>query len=196
MTSKKLSILIKISVLSAMGIVLSLFEIQIPIFPNFLKLDLSDIPALLGSFALGPFAGVGIELIKNAIHIPLKGASTLGIGELANFIVGSTLVFTAGNLYKHNKSRKNALISIIAGVLAMSIVGSITNYYIFLPLYESALGFKITDIVASGHSVNSLVKDLNSFIAYCILPFNLLKGFAVGIITFISYKKLSPVLHK
>ncbi len=196
MKNKKLSVIIKISILSAMAFILYLFEFPLPIFPGFLKIDISDLPAMLGGFALGPIAGIIIQLLKNVLHILIRGSSTAGIGELANFIVGAAMVAASAALYKNNKSKKNAAISLTAGVLVMTLVASVANYYVFLPLYESALHFPIEAMVSEGAKVSGLVKDFNSFVVYSILPFNLLKGLIVAVITFLSYKKLSPILHK
>lgn len=196
MKREKLSILIKVSVLSAMAFILMFLEFPLPIFPSFLKLDFSDIPALLGAFAMGPIAGILIEFVKNLLYIIIKGTQTGFIGELANFVVGAALVGTAGSLYRHSKTRKGALISVAAGVLVMSVVASVTNYFVFLPLYETVLHFPIAEMVEEGAKIFKGITDFNSFVAYSILPFNLFKGTLIAIITFLSYKRLSPILHK
>lgn len=196
MEKRTLSTLIKVSVLSAMAFILMYLDFPLPIFPSFLKLDFSDIPALLGAFAMGPVAGIAIELIKNLLIIVIKGSQTALIGELANFIVGAALVGTAGLLYKRSKTRKNALISMAAGVIAMAVVASVANYYVFLPLYETALNFPISAMVEAGAKIYKGITDFNTFVAFSILPFNLFKGVLVAIITFLAYKKLSPILHK
>lgn len=196
MTNKKLSTLVKISILSAMGLILMfILEFPLPVFPDFLKFDFSEVPVLLGTFALGPVAGVIIEFIKNLIHMFLK-PSTMGIGELANFIVGSSMVVAAGLLYKRGKTRKSALLGLGAGILVMTVVAAVTNYFVLLPLYESVLGFKISMIVDMSSKVNPSIKDINTLIIYSIVPFNLLKGAIVSLITFLMYKKVSPILHK
>lgn len=190
MNNKKLSKLVKISVLSAIAFILFFVQFPIPIlFPGFLKIDLSDIPALLGSFALGPIAGVVIELVKNLLNLVFEGSDSGGVGELANFIVGSAFVFTAGALYRIKKSRKDAFISIIAGILVMTLIASLANYYVLIPMYMKVM-------TANGVDASKLIPDLSKYVAYTIMPFNLIKGSIVGIITFISYKKLSPILHK
>lgn len=171
--------LIKVSVLSAMAFVLMYLDFPLPIFPAFLKIDFSDIPALLGTFAMGPVAGIIIELIKNLLIILLKGTQTGFVGEFANFIVGAALVGTAGIIYSRSKTRKGALISIISGILAMSALASIANYFILLPLYG------ITEVA-----------ERSSLVVYSILPFNIFKGVLAGAITFLAYKKLSPILHR
>lgn len=195
MKNKKLSISIKISILAAMGFILFLLEIPLPIFPSFLKIDFSDVPALLGAFSMGPLAGLVIELIKNLLHMMLKGDSA-GIGELANFMVGSGFVVTAGIVYKRGKSLKYALIGLIAGIVAMGVVASIGNYFIFLPLYEKVLSFPITAVVGMASKVNPSITNLNTLVIYCILPFNILKGLIISLVVFLIYKRVSPILHK
>jgi riboflavin transporter len=193
--NKNLSKLIKISLLSAMALILMFFEFPVPLFPEFLKIDLSDIPALLGAFALGPIAGVAIELIKNVLHL-IIGTKTAGVGELANFIVGAAFVFASGLIYQKQKSRKTALVGLGVGTLVMAVVASVFNYYVLLPLYETVLHFPVSAVVAMTSKVNGAVIDVKTLIVYSILPFNLIKGVVVSIIAIIMYKKVSPILHK
>lgn len=196
MKDSRLNKLVKISVLSAIAFILMvLIEVPLPIFPEFLKLDISDLPAVFGAFALGPVAGVAIELVKNILHAILK-QGTAGIGELANFIVGSAYVYVAGVIYFKEKSRKRALVGLIFGVIAMALVAAAGNYFIFLPLYEKVLGFPISAAIAAAAKVNPSVTDLPTLIALSIVPFNLLKGVIVSLAAFLSYKRLSPILHK
>ena len=112
MRDEKLVKLIKISLLSVMAFLLMYIELPIPIFPEFLKIDISDLPALLGAFALGPIAGVIIELFKNILHGMLAG-KTAFVGELANFLVGSCLVLVSGYIYKARKSKGGAIVALL-----------------------------------------------------------------------------------
>lgn len=140
MQNKILNKMIKISLLAVIAFLLMLIEIALPIFPSFLKIDLSDLPVLIGSFVLGPIAGVTIELIKNIIHLLMLG-STGGIGELANFVVGGTFAAVAGFIYSKNKTNVGAIIGLVVGVLAMTLVApfnllkgvilSIVNFLVF-----------------------------------------------------------------
>ncbi len=195
MRDEKLVKLIKISLLSVMAFLLMYIELPIPIFPEFLKFDISDLPALLGAFALGPIAGVVIELFKNILHGMLAG-KTAFVGELANFLVGSSLVLVAGYVYKVRKSKGGAIVALLIGVVCMSIFAGILNYFVVLPLYESVLGFPISAVVEMGTKVNNKVVDLNSFIIWSIIPFNFIKGILVSSITLALYKSVSPILHK
>lgn len=193
MKSQKINYIVKISILSALAFVLMLVEFALPIFPSFLKVDVSDIPALLGGFALGPIAGFLIELIKNMLHFPMT--TTLGIGEFANFIVGTSFVVTSASLYRASKTRKNAFVSLIAGALVMTVMAVVANYYIFLPLYARFL-FPVTAMVGAAAQVNKSIKDIYTLVVYGIMPFNIFKGVLVGTLTFLMYKKVSPILHK
>ncbi|MGY0374396.1 ECF transporter S component [Clostridium sp. JNZ J1-5] len=196
MKNRKLNTMIKISLLSVMAFILMFFEVSVPLFPEFLKIDISDLPALLGAFALGPVEGVGIELFKNILKLIFKGTQTGFVGEFANFIVGAILVGTAGSIYKIKKSKKTAILGLLAGSIAMSIVASVLNYTIFLPLYAKAFKAPIEAFVAMGAKVNPSIKNVKDLVMWSILPFNLLKGIVVSVITVPIYKSVSPILHK
>ncbi len=195
MQDKKLNKLVKVSILGAIAFLIMFIEVPIPIFPEFLKLDVSDIPALVGGFALGPVSGIMVELIKNILHGIFKGGTAF-VGEAANFFVGSVLVVIASLVYRRNKNKKNAILGLILGTIVMSGVAGILNYYVLLPLYETLLHFPIKAVVALGNKVNPKVTDLNSFIIWAIIPFNILKGVIVSAITVSIYKSVSVVINK
>lgn len=193
MEYSKTRVIVTVGLLSAIAFVLMYLEFQVPLFPSFLKFDFSDIPPLLASFALGPIYGIFVEIVKNVIHLPVS--QTGGIGEIANFIVGSIFVYTVGTIYKKNKSKKVALIAMLVGTIAMAFAGSILNYYVFLPLYQKIMGWPLSAIIGMGKAANSHIVDLKTLISYGIFPFNILKGLVLSLITFLIYKKLSPMLH-
>ena len=195
MRDEKLVRLIKISLLSVMAFLLMYIELPVPIFPEFLKFDISDLPALLGAFALGPIAGVIIELFKNILHGMLAG-KTAFVGELANFLVGSSLILVSGYIYKVRKSKGGAIVALLIGVVCMSVFAGILNYFLILPLYESVLGFPVAAVVGMGTKINNKIVDLNSFIIWSIIPFNFIKGILVSSVTLALYKSVSPILHK
>jgi len=195
MRDEKLVRLIKISLLSVMAFLLMYIELPVPIFPEFLKIDISDLPALLGAFALGPIAGVVIELFKNLLH-GLLATKTAFVGELANFLVGSVLVFISGYIYKAKKSKSGAIIGLLTGVVCMSVFAAVLNYFVILPLYQSVLGFKIVDVIGMGSVINPNIKNLTSFVIWMIIPFNLFKGVIISAMTLALYKSVSPILHK
>lgn len=195
MKNNKLNTSIKISLLGCIAFLLMYIEIPLPIFPSFLRIDIGDLPALIGAFAFGPMAGVVVEFIKNVLYAIFKGNTAL-IGETANFIIGAILVYSAGIMYKFNKTRKGAFIGLLVGGLAMTVAGALLNYFVFLPLYEKVLGFKISAVVGMGAAINPNIKNLNTFIVWVIVPYNLIKAIVVSVVSLAVYKSVSPVLHR
>ncbi|WP_055669420.1 ECF transporter S component [Desnuesiella massiliensis] len=187
---------IKLALLAAMAFLLMLFEIQVPIFPSFLKIDLSDLPALIGAFAFGPVEGIIIEFFKNLLFVVFKGTQTALVGEIANFFIGGLLVSTSALIYNINKTRKNAIIGLISGTIVMSLVAGLLNYFVLVPVYAKAFGAPVSAIVGMGSKINSNIKDLSSLVILSIVPFNILKGFVVSIVTLGIYKSVSPIIHK
>lgn len=192
----------KVGVLAALASAIMFIETPLPFMPPFLKLDLSEIIVLLGAFSMGPLAGVIIELVKNMVHVPFT--MTGGVGELANFVVGCALVVPAAWLYKQNKSIRTAIRGLIIGSLSLVIVATLVNYFVMIPLYVEifAKQFNITadqsmqSIIQSGADKNRGIVDLKTLILYGIIPFNLFKAIVVSLLTFFTYKRVSPILHK
>jgi riboflavin transporter len=196
MTKKtSLNSLIKISLLGAIAFILMLLEFPIPGFPPFLKLDFSDLPALIGGFALGPVAGVTVELIKNVLNLIMHGTTTGGIGELANLLVGGVFVYVASLIYHKNKTKKSAVVGLIAGTIAMTVVAGVFNYYVLIPLYAKLFG-GLENVIGAAAAANKAITSLGTLIVIGITPFNILKGVVVSTITLAIYKKVSPLIHK
>jgi riboflavin transporter FmnP len=167
------------------------FEVPLPMMPSFLKLDASELPAIIGAFVLGPMAGVGIEFIKNLLHA--ANTQTMGIGEIANFLVGVAFILPAGYLYQKDKSQGGAILSLIMGTFSMMLAASLLNYFILLPLYQAMLHFPLEQIITLGTVANPQIVDLKSFITMAIAPFNLIKGIVISVFTLLIYKKISPI---
>ena len=190
MEKTKTQTIVKVGFLSATAFILMYLEFQVPLFPGFLKLDFSDVPALVASFAIGPLYGVMVELIKNILHATVTQSGA--IGEIANFTVGSIFVYAAGVIHQFNKTRKTALISMAIATVVMAVTASLLNYYVFLPLYQRVMGWPMDAIINMGKAANKNIVDVKTLISYGIFPFNILKGIVVSVITFLVYKKLSP----
>ena len=184
----------KISILAVISMVLMIFDISTWFAPPFLKIDLGDLPALIGAFAMGPMAGILIQLVKNILHLLVEGSMTGGVGELSNFLVGSIFAYSAGFIYHRDKTFKTALIGLLIGVLAMTFFASLSNYYVVFPLYAKLM--PLDQIIEMTAAVNSRVVDYKSLILYAIVPFNLLKGSIVSAATILIYKRISPILKK
>lgn len=186
--------IVKIGMLSAVAFLLMLIQFPIPtLFPFFLELDISELPALLGGFALGPIAGSIIVLLKNLLLLAVRGSKTSYVGELSNFIVGAAFVVPASILYINNKSKRGAIYSLIAGILGMTIVACISNYYLIIPLFSKTLGFE--SVMEMAARSNKAIVDMKTYILYAVVPFNILKSMVVSIFTLLIYKRLSPLLR-
>lgn len=188
---KSTNSMVKISILSVIAYVIMLVEIPVFFFPGFLQIDFSDLPALIGGLALGPAAGVMVEIIKNLLHFITKN-QTGGVGELANFIVGSALILPASIMYMKNKTKKSAMTGMVIGIVAMGIFGALANYFILLPFYAKMM--PIEEIIAWSAAANGAIVDMKTLILYAVVPFNILKGIMVTILTGILYKRISPIL--
>ena len=182
------------AILSAMAVLLMYLEVPLPFMPVFLKFDFSELPVLIGAFALGPVWGVVIELLKNLIHLPVT--QTMGIGELSNFISGVIYVGTAGLIYRKFRTKKGAAISMVISTLVLAAVSIPVNAFITLPLYGTAMGFPMEAIIETSAKANPLVKDKISLLLAVFVPFNLFKGTVVGLITFFVYKPISKLINK
>jgi len=189
-TTRKIAVT---GIFTAMAVVLMYLEFSVPFMPPFLKFDFSELPVLVGSFALGPLYGIVIELLKNLIHLPVTNTS--GIGEMSNFITGSIYVFTAGKIYEKHRTRKGAIISMLIATIMLGIIAVPFNYFITLPLYGTVLNFSTEAIVGMSAAVNPMITDKTSLVLWAFLPFNILKGLIIGFITFWVYKPISKLIN-
>ena len=180
----------RIAILGALSAIL--FMIEIPVIA-FYKLDVSTLPALLGAFSMGPMAGLAILLIKNIFG--LLHSTSMYVGELADFIMGAAYILPAALIYRYKKSRKNALIGMIAGTVTMIIVAVLVNWKIMIPFYMTAYGMPMEKVVAMAQSAMPFVDTEWELLMYVTAPFNLLKGIVLSALTFLLYKRLSPLLH-
>ena len=183
-----------IAVLSAISVVLMMFSFPLWFAPNFYKIDLSEVPILIGAFTLGPVAGIVIEFIKILLNLLLKGTETAFIGEIANFILGCTLVVPCALIYHRSKSMKSAVLGMVVGTISFVVVGSLLNAYVLLPTYAKVYGMPIESLVKMGTAVNPNITSLNTFILLAVAPFNLLKGIIASVITGMLYKGVSPII--
>ena len=178
------------ALLSAMAYVLAFVEFPVPLSPSFARMDLSDLPALIGAFAFGPISGLLIELVKNTLQ--LLTTSTGGIGEIANFLMGASYVVVAGVIYKHHKTKKTALLACIAASFVMGAAAALGNYFILLPLFETFM--PLDQLIASFAEFLPFIHTKQDVVLFNALPFNLLKGLVIGGVTMLIYKKLTLVL--
>ncbi len=193
--NSSLKYIVKIGVLSAVAVILMLFDMPLWFAPSFYKIDFSELPILLGGFALGPLAAVLMELIKNLLNLLINGTTTAFVGEFANFVTGCAFVLPAALIYKHKKSHKTAILGLAVGTVGLVIVGALINYFVLIPAFSSLYGLPIDQIVAMGTAVNAAITDLKSLIVFAVVPFNLIKALVCSLLSLLLYKRLSKILH-
>lgn len=190
----KTRFVVQVGMLAAVAVILMLFSVPLPFAPSFYEIDLSEVPVLIGAFAMGPLAGAVIELVKILLNLVMNGTKTAGVGEFANFVIGCAFVLPAAWSYKRNKTKKNAVIGMIAGTAVMATIGGFINAYVLLPAYAAAFGMPIDALVGMGSAVNKAITSLSTFCLFAVVPFNLVKGVVVSFITMVLYKHISRLL--
>ena len=179
-----------VAVLAAVASIL--FTLEIPVV-LFYKLDFSNLPVLLGTFAMGPVAGSAILLIKSTLG--LLHSSSQGVGELADFLMGMAMVLPAGLIYRAHKTRRSALLGMVVGGVCATIAGVLTNVYLLIPFYGAAYGMPVEQIIAMGRALIPSLDTVWKFVLAITAPFNLLKWTVISAVGWLLYKPLSPLLH-
>lgn len=158
--------------------------------PSFIKLDFSELPALIAAFAIGPLSGAAVCLLKNLIHMPLS--TTMLVGELSNFILGACFVVPAGIIYRLSRTKKGAVLGSFAGALIMAAVSVFSNYYLVYPIYTKFMPLEA--ILGAYSAIFPGIKNLWQALVIFNMPFTLVKGMLNTVIAMLIYKKLSPVI--
>lgn len=193
--SQHIRTMVCVGMLSGISVILMLFEFALPfVAPSFYELDFSEVPILIGAFALGPVAGILTEFVKILLNLVISGTDTAFVGEFANFLIGCAFMVPAAVIYKQKKSRRNAIIGLIAGVITMAAVAVVVNALVLLPAYSKAFGMPIDVFIEMGTAINPAIDGIWTFAFLAVAPFNLIKGVLVSVITILLYKHISPIL--
>lgn len=188
-----LQLIVKIAFMAAVAAVVMTFKFATPFAPPFYTIDFSEVIVLLAGFALGPVPAIAVEALKILLNLLLNGTSTMGIGEVANFLMGCSFVVTASVIYHKNKTRKQALIGMGVGVVALCVVASLMNYFVLLPAYAYFFNIPMDALIAQSPIT---VDNIFTFILIAVVPFNILKGVVSSTAVFLVYKKVTPILKK
>jgi len=183
--------LTRCGLLSAMAVIL--FYIEIPVVA-FYKLDLSTLPAILAGFAMGPIQGLAVIIIKNLVHV--LGTSTAGVGELADILMSCAFVIPASLIYRSSKTRKGALKAMLIGSVAMIVAAMLVNYFILIPAYQVLMNLPLEVIIGMGQKVLPFVDNTVKLVLFITAPFNILKAAVLSFVTYLLYKRVSPLLHQ
>ena len=191
-TAKRVSI---VGICAAIAAVLHMLDFPLVFLaPEFYKLDFSELPVLLCGFYLGPSAAIACEGVKILLKLLFKGTSTAFVGDFANFAVGCSFVLPAIIVYHLRKTRKSALIGLLAGTVSLSVFGSAFNAVYLLPKFAELYGMPLDTIIAMGSAVNANVTDIFTFVLICVAPLNAVKGITVSVLTLLLYKRVEKAL--
>ena len=179
---------------SAIAAILMFFEIPLFFAPSFYEIDLSEIPLLICSFYLGPLAGVIGELVKVIIKLVLKGTTTAFVGDFANFVVGCSLILPASIYYHVRKSKRSAIHGMILGTAVMTVFGSLFNAVYLLPKFAELYGMPLDAIIGMGTAINPYINNVSTLVLMAVVPFNILKGVVVSLLTMVLYKRVEKLL--
>lgn len=185
-----------VGVFSAIAAVLMYLEIPLWFAPSFYELDFSEIPVMICAFAMGPVAGVAAELCKVLLKLVLKGTSTAFVGDFANFVVGCSMVLPASILYYIRKNKKMAIAGLALGTAVMTVFGSAFNAYYLLPKFSELYGMPMEAIIGMGTAINPSIHSVWTLVLFAVVPFNILKGIIISVVTILLYKHISPILKR
>ncbi len=185
----------RIAILGAIAAILMTIDFPITIIaPSFYKLDLSNLPCLIGSFAMGPVPCLFIEIIKILLRLLIKPTDTVFVGELTEFILSSLLCIPAGIIYNKNKTKKGAIKAMIISSIIVIIAAIGINYYISIPFYAKLYGIEEATIIAMGSKIFPIINSKFTFVLICVGLFNLIKVIIIDVLTMFLYKHISPLL--
>lgn len=180
------------AIMSAVAAVLMFFSFNVPLMPGFIKLDFSELPALIAAFSMGPISGAAVCLVKNLVNV--ISTTTAGAGELCNFLMGVTFVVPAGLIYKRKKTVGGAVWACVIGAAVMAVMSLPINYYISYPAYELFYGLTSEKILAMYMAINPKADTMFKALLWFNTPYTFFKGICNAAITFAVYKRISPII--
>lgn len=195
MRKSKISKLTTVALFGTISFVLMYFSFSVPFISPFAEFDISALPELIGGFILGPLGAIEIISIKLLLKLALKGTSSMLTGEIQNFILSVAYVLPASLYYHRNKTKKGAVISLIIGSLLSVAVSVLTNLYLIFPAYMKLYGMNWESIIGICTKVNPWIKNIPTFVAFSVIPFNIVSRTVTSILTMLIYKKISNFMH-
>lgn len=184
-----------VAMFSAVAAVLHIIDFPLFFAPSFYKIDFSEISVLICAFYLGPVSGVVCELLKIILKLLIKGTSTAFVGDFANFFVGCSMVLPAAIIYHCKKSKKSALIGLAVGTAVMTVFGSAFNAFYLIPKFSQLFHMPLDAIVSMGTAINPGITSVSTLVLFAVVPFNIVKGVIVSIVTLLLYKRVERLLR-
>ncbi|WP_300079920.1 ECF transporter S component [uncultured Thomasclavelia sp.] len=196
MKEKKIRMIALIAIFGALAAVLMVFRFPLPFMPPFLSFDLAGVPELIVAFTFGPLAGILVVVLRILLQLVISGTNSMFTGELQGLMLSLALVLPASIIYQHNKTKKGAIQGMVAGSITNVVVAVFTNMVIIIPFYVALYGMDMDAIISMTQAVNPYVDSTFKLVLLGIIPFNIIKNVATCLVTFVIYKKISPVMHR
>ena len=188
---KKIAI---IALFSAIGAILMYLDFPLPIAPSFMKMDLSEIPVIVGGFLLGPISSVVIGILKVLIKFVIKGTSTMFVGEIANIIGSIAYALPASLIYHRLKTKQRAILGLILGTIISSVVITCCNALFIFPLYIKIFHMNEEVIIHMCNKIFLFIDSMSKVYVLSVFPFNIIKFTTVSVITLLFYKHISKAI--
>ena len=190
-----------VAMFSTLAAILYIFNFALPFaFPSFLEFKFSDIPVLIGSFALGPVSSVIIVVSEILIKLVVKGSSTMFVGEISDLLTSCAFAVTAGIIYKKHRTFKGALVGMAVGTAVEVVVAVLINWLFLVPFYVQFLfnGNWAPLLDAMNKLFPNCTREnfYNYYLWVSVLPFNLLRCIVAVLVTLPVYKRISMLINR
>jgi len=196
MKNSKLRRMTVAGLFGAIAFVLMYFSFGIPVLSPFAEFDLSALPELIGGYVLGPIGAVYITVIKLLLKLLFQGTSSMFTGEVQNLILSISYVLPAILYYRKNKTKKGAIIGLAIGSVISVVMAVITNLYLIFPAYIALYGMNWDGIIEICTAANPMITNIPTFVAFSVIPFNVISRLVSSVIAILVYKKISVPLKK
>lgn len=196
MKNSKLRRMTVAGLFGAIAFVLMFFSFGIPVLSPFAEFDLSALPELIGGYVLGPIGAVYITVIKLLLKLLFQGTSSMFTGEVQNLILSISYVLPAILYYRKNRTKKGAVIGLAIGSILSIVMAVLTNLYLIFPAYIKLYGMNWDGIIEICTAANPMITSIPTFVAFSVIPFNVISRLVSSVITILVYKKISVPLKK
>ncbi len=183
-----------VALFSAIGAILMYLDFPLPIAPSFIKMDLSELPVIIGGFLMGPISCIAISVLKVLIKFVIKGTSTMFVGELANIIGSIAYALPASIIYSKLKTKQRAIIGLIIGTILSSIIITLCNASFIFPIYIKVFNMSEDAIIKMCNKIFPFIDSMGKVYILSVFPFNIVKFTITSIITCIFYKNISKTI--
>ena len=180
----------------AIAFVLMFFSFGIPVISPFAEFDLSALPELIGGYVLGPLGAVYTIIIKLLLKLLFQGTSSMFTGEIQNLILSLSYVLPSILYYRKHRTKKGAVMGLAIGSILSIVMAVVTNLYLIFPAYIKLYGMNWDGIIEICTAANPMITNIPTFVAFSVIPFNVISRVVSSIIAVLVYKKISIPLKK